>query len=127
MDLLTTYTHDLELQALTTLSLNSAAHDKPFSAGCVFTSRSLVTASNSEDSSASRVQVLSSQSPVQNSTELSSKFEASLRPTVSWNKAPNCQTIAGFLMWGSLSDERTGLSFARVTVSSNKSVVSMYN
>jgi hypothetical protein len=29
-------------------------------------------------------------------------------------------------MWGALSDERTGLSFARVTVS-NKSVVSMYN
>jgi hypothetical protein len=30
-------------------------------------------------------------------------------------------------MWGVLSDERTGLAFARVTVSSNKSVVSMYN
>jgi hypothetical protein len=30
-------------------------------------------------------------------------------------------------MLGALSDERTGLSFARVTVSSNKSVVSMYN
>jgi hypothetical protein len=30
-------------------------------------------------------------------------------------------------MWGALSDERTGLSFATVTVSSNKSVVSMYN
>jgi hypothetical protein len=29
-------------------------------------------------------------------------------------------------MWGDLSDERTGLSFARVTVSSNKSV-SMYS
>jgi hypothetical protein len=26
-------------------------------------------------------------------------------------------------MWGALSDERTGLSFARVTVSSSKSVV----
>jgi hypothetical protein len=31
------------------------------------------------------------------------------------------------LMWGALSDERTGLSFARVTVSSSKSFVSMYN
>jgi hypothetical protein len=31
--------------------------------------------------------------------------------------------FAGFLKWGALSDERTGLSFARVTVSSNKSVV----
>jgi hypothetical protein len=30
-------------------------------------------------------------------------------------------------MWGALSDDWTGLSFARVTVSSNKSVVSMYN
>jgi hypothetical protein len=30
-------------------------------------------------------------------------------------------------MWDALSDERTGLSFARVTVSSNKSVASMYN
>jgi hypothetical protein len=48
-----------------------------------------------------------------------------LRPTVqsaslSWNKAPiwglrphfyYWQTFAGLLMWGSLSDERTGLSF----------------
>jgi hypothetical protein len=38
-----------------------------------------------------------------------------------------CQTVAGLLMWGALSDEKTGLSFARVTVNSNKSVVSMYN
>jgi hypothetical protein len=30
-------------------------------------------------------------------------------------------------MWVALSDERTGLSFARVTVKSNKSVVCMYN
>jgi hypothetical protein len=39
---------------------------------------------------------------------------------VSCNKAPNwglrtdfyyCQTVAGLLMWGALSDERTGLSF----------------
>jgi hypothetical protein len=61
-----------------------------------------------------------------------------LRTTVSlsWNKAPIwglrpdiywCLTVAGLLMWGSLSDERTGLSFARVTVRSSKSVVSMYN
>jgi hypothetical protein len=40
--------------------------------------------------------------------------------TVSWNKAPiwglgpdfyYCQTVAGSLMWGALSDERKGLSF----------------
>jgi hypothetical protein len=30
-------------------------------------------------------------------------------------------------MWGSLSDERAGLSFSIGTVSSNKSVVNMYN
>jgi hypothetical protein len=56
--------------------------------------------------------------------------------SLSWNKAPiwglrqdlyYCRTAAGFLMWGALSDERTGLSLSKVTVSSNKSVVSMYN
>jgi hypothetical protein len=40
--------------------------------------------------------------------------------SLSWNKAPvwglrsdfyYCQTVAGLLMWGVLSDERTGLSF----------------
>jgi hypothetical protein len=53
-----------------------------------------------------------------------------------WNKAslwglrPDpyyCQAVAGLLMWHAISDERTGLSFARVTVSSNKAVVSIYN
>jgi hypothetical protein len=57
--------------------------------------------------------------------------------SLSWNKAPIWElrpdlyycthmTFAGLLKWGALSDERTGLSFARLTVSSNKSVVSMY-
>jgi hypothetical protein len=41
--------------------------------------------------------------------------------SLSWNKAPiwglrpdyyYCQTVAGLLMWGAVSDERTGLSFA---------------
>jgi hypothetical protein len=41
-----------------------------FPACCAFTSRSLAKTSNIEDSSASHAQVLSSQSPVQNSTEL---------------------------------------------------------
>jgi hypothetical protein len=40
--------------------------------------------------------------------------------SLSWNKAPiwdlrpdfyYCQTVAGLLVWGALSDERTGLSF----------------
>jgi hypothetical protein len=39
---------------------------------------------------------------------------------LSWNKSPiwglrpdyySCQTVAGLLLWGALSDERTGLSF----------------
>jgi hypothetical protein len=57
--------------------------------------------------------------------------------SLSWNKAPTiwglrpdfyyCLTVTGFLMWGALSDERTGLSFARVTVKSSKSAASMYN
>jgi hypothetical protein len=51
-----------------------------------------------------------------------------LRPTVpsaipSWSKTPiwglrpdhyYCWTVAGLLVWGALSDERTGLSFARL-------------
>jgi hypothetical protein len=56
--------------------------------------------------------------------------------SLSWNKTPiwglwpglyYCLTVTGFLIWGALSDERMGLSFARMTVSSSKSVVSMYN
>jgi hypothetical protein len=46
------------------------------------------------------------------------------RPVLSLNKAPiwdlrpdfyYCQTVAGLLMWGALSDERTGLSFTIAT------------
>jgi hypothetical protein len=56
--------------------------------------------------------------------------------SLSWNKVPiwglrpdfyYCLTVTGFLMSGALSDERTGLSFARVIVRSSKSFVSMYN
>jgi hypothetical protein len=45
--------------------------------------------------------------------------------SLSWNKAPIwglrpdfycCQTIAGLLMWGALSDEKTGLSFTMYNV-----------
>jgi hypothetical protein len=56
--------------------------------------------------------------------------------SLSWNRAPiwglrpdlyYCVMVTGLLMWGAHSDERAGLLFARVKVSSNKSVVSMYN
>jgi hypothetical protein len=45
--------------------------------------------------------------------------------SLSWTKASNwdlrldfyyCQTVAGLLMWGALSDERTGLSFTIAAV-----------
>jgi hypothetical protein len=47
---------------------NITAVAKHFSGSCVFFSRSLATASNSRDSSASRSRVLSSEAPMQNST-----------------------------------------------------------
>jgi hypothetical protein len=56
--------------------------------------------------------------------------------SLSLNKAPvlrlrpdryYCQRFAGFLMWGDLSDERTGPLLASVTVRSSKRVVSRYN
>jgi hypothetical protein len=60
-----------------------------------------------------------------------------LRPTVSRYETPMwglktrsfffVRPVKGFFIWSALSDERTGLSFTRVTVSSNKPVVSMYN
>jgi hypothetical protein len=57
------------------------------------------------------------------------KVKVMLRPTVpsaspSWSKVPiwglrphlyYCWTVAGLLIWGALSDERTGLSFARLS------------
>jgi hypothetical protein len=73
MDLLTTYTHHSELQAITALLLISTIHKLPqhplslFPACYIFTSRSLATASNSGNSSALHAQVLLSQLSVQNS------------------------------------------------------------
>jgi hypothetical protein len=60
LDLLTAYTHDSELQAITASPLIPTIHKAPqhplnlFPIYCVFTSCSLTTASNSGDSSASR-------------------------------------------------------------------------
>jgi hypothetical protein len=66
------YTHPSELQAPNAIadfhtSQITTALAKPFPACCVLTSRFLVTASNSGDSSTSLAQVLLSQPPVQNS------------------------------------------------------------
>jgi hypothetical protein len=72
MDLLTTYTHHSEIQAVTLLLLISTIHKSPqhplslFPACCVFISHSLATASSSGDSSASCTQVLSLQPCMQN-------------------------------------------------------------
>jgi hypothetical protein len=58
-----------------------------------------------------------------------SQSQSYVRPAVqsaspSWNKPPiwdlrpdlyYCQTVAGLLIWGALPEERTGLSFARLT------------
>jgi hypothetical protein len=74
MDILNTCAHHSELQAITVPLLIFTIHMSPapvlnlFPACCFFTSPSLATASNSTYSSASRVQILSSQPPVQNST-----------------------------------------------------------
>jgi hypothetical protein len=116
MDLLTTYTHDSELQAITAPPLISPIHKSPqyllslLPACCVLTSRSLATASNSGDSSVSRSQVLSSQLPVQNWSQCQSYVTTDGHSaSLSWNKAPiwglrpdfhYCQTINGFVDMG---------------------------
>jgi hypothetical protein len=55
-------------------------------------------------------------------TTVGQSASLSLNKATIWGLRPNfnfCQTVAGLLMWGALSDERTGMSFARVTVSSS--------
>jgi hypothetical protein len=72
MDLLTTLTHDSELQAVNSATDNlhnsqiTTAHAKDFPAYYIF-NRSLATDSNSGDCSASRTPVHSSQTPIQKS------------------------------------------------------------
>jgi hypothetical protein len=76
IDLLTTHIYDSKIQTITTPPLISTIHKSPqhplrvFPAYYDFISRSLATASNSGDSSASRAQVLSSQPPAHNSLNL---------------------------------------------------------
>jgi hypothetical protein len=87
MDLMTTYTHHSELKVITALSLISTIYKSPqhplnlSPACCVFISRSLATVSNSGDYSASRTQVLSSQTPVQ-------------KWTLSWQPPPRLAAIS---------------------------------
>jgi hypothetical protein len=143
MDLLTTFTHDSELHTITALSLiyilyKSLQQPPKLFQRAVF-SWSLATASNSAASSASSARLLSSQAPVQNCLNFQLNW---LRATyittdgqsasLSWYQAPiwglwpdfyYCQTLAGLLICGAISDERTGLSctIAVVFASSNSS------
>jgi hypothetical protein len=70
----------------------TTAPAKAFPACCIFTSRSLTTASSSGDSSVLRAQVLLSQPPVQNSTQLTELwrhfFSASLLQSSTGLDAP---------------------------------------
>jgi hypothetical protein len=89
MELLTTYTHDSDLQAVTAPPVITTAPTKSSPACCVFISRSLETASNNTDSSASYAQVLYLQPHVQNSTQLSLSLSLNTdgqSASLSWNK-----------------------------------------
>jgi hypothetical protein len=78
-DLLTAYTqlgitiNGSAIANLHTLQITTA-HLRLFPACCTFISRFLSTASNSGDFSASRLQILLSQQPVQNSCQLSTQL-----------------------------------------------------
>jgi hypothetical protein len=91
----------------------------------VFPSRCLVTTLNNEDSSASVLTPLPLANTTHNWTVNWNWVEFYITTdgqpaNLSWNKAPiwglrpdliYCLTVAGLLIWGALSDERTGLSF----------------
>jgi hypothetical protein len=94
---------------------STRAHAKSLPVFSDFARRFLVTASNSGDSSASTLTSLPAESESESYVTADGQ-SASL----SWNKAPirglrpdfyYCQTFAGLLMWGALSDKRTGLLF----------------
>jgi hypothetical protein len=137
-DSLTTYEHNLELQVQRHRYLHNSqittAPAEPFPACCVVTSYCLVTAFNSGGFLASALKSFLNGGSL--STELLTGYRTELTrlresqsyvstdgqsASLSWNKAPMwglrpyvkyCQTVAGLLLWGALSDERTGLSFA---------------
>jgi hypothetical protein len=109
MDLLTTCTHHSELQVITALLLISTFQKSPqyplslFLAFCVFTSYTLATASNSGDSSASRLQVLFPQLPVE---ELLSTVNSIIVPSLlslpcrtQMNCQPSTELVAPILFF----------------------------
>jgi hypothetical protein len=95
---------------------------------CAFFSRCLAALRKMEDFSAS---VFYRCFPRMNGLESESYFTTDGQPaSLSRNKAPiwglwpdlcYCQTLAGLLMWGALSDERTDLSFAIAIVTLQRS------
>jgi hypothetical protein len=105
------------------------AHAKRFPACCVFTSRSLATASNSGHSFTRSGSIFTDSHAELNWTEFQSHSQSYVTTdgqpsSLSWCQAPiwglrpdlvYCLTVAGFLIWGALSDERTGLPFAIAT------------
>jgi hypothetical protein len=123
------YTHDSELQAVTTPPLTSTIHKSPQHPlnpfqPAVFISRSLATASNSGDSSASRAQVLSLSHIATDGQSVC----LSCCPAPSGAHDQMLVTVWQFLFcpWGRPLWREGGSVFCQ-SVSSNKSIVSMYS
>jgi hypothetical protein len=101
---LTTYTHHLELQVITVLSLISTLYKSPqhsrslFPVCCVFISCSLPIASNNGDSSALHAQVLFSQLPTPRLVAISHQPPRSYLYRLTFNGALNNSSIAPFLL-----------------------------
>jgi hypothetical protein len=109
------------------VTINPTIHESPQHQLSIlrfaFTIRFLVTEPNSGDSSAPVLtSLLSGEYPATELTESESESSVTTdaQPaSLSWNKAPiwglqsdfyYCQTVAGLLIWGAFSDERTSLS-----------------
>jgi hypothetical protein len=137
------YWHNSELQVISAIADLHTLQITSSPTRSVFNSRFLVTDLNIGDSSASRTQVLpvrriscnrtlsiqfskskSSQSHI--ATDGQSVSQSVLVSSPTWGSWPHISfslTVTVLSLWGALSDERTDLSFVRVIVSSNKSVV----
>jgi hypothetical protein len=119
LDLVTTYRS--ELQVMKAPLLISTHHKSSYQTRSIlqpalFTSRSLATASNSRDSSAYELKSSVHSLPYSYVTTDGQSASLSWYKTPMWGLRPDlyfCQAAAGLLIWGVLSDERTGLSFAR--------------